>query len=173
VANTVNQSLSLDKDRLLTQANKNIPKPQLDFYTTIDNMRGTPFRPRVTTKYHATVALDDRPRRLEVSAEDDDLVGTVRPDEYFPHPYEAELRALKYPSWCADGKDVKHVSPTPTYSQTAFKYVDNDSDFEKMLRGLSGATELAVDLEHHSYYTFLGLTCLMQVLACVDYICYA
>jgi exosome complex exonuclease RRP6 len=41
--------------------------------------------------------------------------------------------------------------------------VDNDSDFEKMLRTLSGATELAVDLEHHSYYTFLGLTCVMQV----------
>jgi exosome complex exonuclease RRP6 len=164
VANTVNQSLTLDKDRLLTQANRNIPKPQLDFYTTIDNMRSTSFRPRLTTKYHATVPLDDRPRRLEVSGEEDEVVGTVGPDEYFPHPYEAELRTLQHPSWCVNGKDVKNVSPTPTYSQNAFKYVDNDSDFEQMLRSLSGVTELAVDLEHHSYYTFLGLTCVMQVL---------
>ena len=38
---------------------------------------------------------------------------------------------------------------------------------EKDLQGLAGklesATEFAVDLEHHSYRSFQGFTCLMQV----------
>lgn len=32
-----------------------------------------------------------------------------------------------------------------------------------MVRKLNGATEIAVDLEHHSFRTFQGLTCLMQL----------
>ena len=47
--------------------------------------------------------------------------------------------------------------------ETPLTYVDTEEQLRGMVDKLEGATEIAVDLEHHSYRTFQGLTCLMQL----------
>ena len=46
---------------------------------------------------------------------------------------------------------------------TVAKWVDSVEDFQTMLAELKTATEIAIDLEHHDYRTYYGLTCLMQI----------
>jgi exosome complex exonuclease RRP6 len=166
LANTVNQTMSLDKNRLVAQV-KDIPKPQLDFFSDIDNVRENPFCPRIKDdahKYHAITNLDLKPKKAVAISdlEEGDESNLVGPETYFAHPYETELRRMDLPVWCEATNSS--VSPSPTYSQHPFTLVDTSSAFARMLTQLEGAKELAVDLEHHSHHTFQGLTCLIQVL---------
>lgn len=41
--------------------------------------------------------------------------------------------------------------------------VETDEQLNNMLEDLRKYKEIAIDLEHHSYRTFLGITCLMQI----------
>lgn len=54
------------------------------------------------------------------------------------------------------------ISPKP-FEQTPYAWVDTPSGFASMLDSLRDAKEIAVDLEHHSYRTFSGFVCLMQI----------
>lgn len=54
------------------------------------------------------------------------------------------------------------IPPTP-FESTTFKWVNTISELESMLDELRKATEIAVDLEHHSYRTYAGFLCLMQI----------
>jgi len=54
------------------------------------------------------------------------------------------------------------VSPTPL-EDTEATWVDTPQDFQIMLSKLRSATEIAVDLEHHSYRSYAGFLCLMQI----------
>ena len=47
--------------------------------------------------------------------------------------------------------------------ETPFTYIDTEEQLRAMVDKLEDAKEIAVDLEHHSYRTFQGLTCLMQL----------
>lgn len=42
-------------------------------------------------------------------------------------------------------------------------WVETKEDFERMLAKLKKAKEIAVDLEHHSYRSYAGFLCLMQI----------
>ena len=43
------------------------------------------------------------------------------------------------------------------------RYVDTEEGLRGMVAALEGVHEVAVDLEHHSFRSFLGITCLMQL----------
>jgi ribonuclease D len=43
------------------------------------------------------------------------------------------------------------------------EYVETETQFENLLKNLNDSCEIAVDLEHHSYRSYLGFTCLMQI----------
>lgn len=47
--------------------------------------------------------------------------------------------------------------------ETPLVYVDSESALKGMINELSNATQIAVDVEHHSYRTFQGITCLLQL----------
>ena len=47
--------------------------------------------------------------------------------------------------------------------ETPLTYIDTEEQLRGMVDKLETATEIAVDLEHHAYRTFQGLTCLMQL----------
>lgn len=162
ISNSVSQTLAVDKQRLLQQNVKEMDKPQIDFGDDYSNLRQTPFKPKVGVKFHAIVPLDLQQRKVELDAEES-LSGLIRPATYYAHPYETELRKLPTPAWCVSGEDVATVNPSPTYSQFPFTLIDSTEAFGTMLGDLSGKSELAIDLEHHSYHTFQGLTCLIQV----------
>ena len=54
------------------------------------------------------------------------------------------------------------ISPR-SFDETPFTWVATSEAFVSMLDKLRDAKELAIDLEHHSYRTFAGFVCLMQI----------
>jgi len=44
-----------------------------------------------------------------------------------------------------------------------FQYVDDEDDLLRAIDEISAYKEVAIDLEHHSHRSFLGITCLMQL----------
>jgi hypothetical protein len=49
-------------------------------------------------------------------------------------------------------------------SAQLFAFIDTEDGLIKLIHEIDNDKELAIDLEHHSYRTFQGITCLMQVL---------
>lgn len=54
------------------------------------------------------------------------------------------------------------IPPSPL-EETSAIWVSDGAQFREMLSKLREATELAVDLEHHSYRSYSGFLCLMQI----------
>jgi len=54
------------------------------------------------------------------------------------------------------------ISPKP-FEETPFTFVSTRAQFDSMLEKLRVCKELALDLEHHSYRSFAGFLCLMQI----------
>ena len=50
----------------------------------------------------------------------------------------------------------------PPFNQP-LKYIDEEDDLMIAIEEMSTYTEIAIDLEHHSLRSFMGITCLMQV----------
>ncbi|KAJ8608208.1 hypothetical protein CTAYLR_010397 [Chrysophaeum taylorii] len=88
------------------------------------------------------------------------------------HPFDAELR-----EWTAPVSQLQAPPPAPLEASPShfddsecgdsddseWRWVDTAAGVAAMGRELEGATELAVDLEHHSWRSFHGLLCLVQV----------
>jgi exosome complex exonuclease RRP6 len=49
------------------------------------------------------------------------------------------------------------------FKDTPFTWVASSQDLHSMLAKLRKVPEIAVDLEHHSYRSFAGFLCLMQI----------
>jgi exosome complex exonuclease RRP6 len=78
----------------------------------------------------------------------------------FGHPYLVELNRFE-PS----DSILEKVDPIPPkkLEDTPLVNVSTARELEQLLRDLYAVKEFSVDLEHHSYRSFLGLTCLMQI----------
>jgi len=116
------------------------------FKDEIDNTPKT-WMPRIT----------DKPNSLKP------LALYVEETEYgniFNHPYEFELNKFEV-SECQLKKNipVKYKS----LNDIELKYIETPSELKILLEDLRDCKELAIDLEHHSYRTFQGITCLMQI----------
>lgn len=124
-----------------------IPKPQLQFERLADNTDVSPFKPLLKTKPHAMVPLE---QSLKVA---DPAAG-------YPNPYEAEIRAAKYP-------DPTYVESPPVdylpFESTTATFVDTVEGVKEMLGELKAAKEIAIDLEHHDVHSYHGLVSLMQI----------
>ena len=78
---------------------------------------------------------------------------------YYEHPYEVEINSFTTPSsQLVRVNDLKRPKPV---SREAI-YVDTFEKLEKMNQDILRSSSVAVDLEHHSYRSFQGFTCLMQ-----------
>nr|CAD7456538.1 unnamed protein product [Timema tahoe] len=130
--------------RLLTA--KNIERPQVKFKDRLDNS-STPFEPRIKDKPNALKPLSIL---LEMSEN----------GECYSHPYEYELDRFKSPE-----DQLKKVKPTmyKSLEETPLFMVGRPEELADMAADLAKYSEIAVDLEHHSYRTFQGITCLMQI----------
>lgn len=53
--------------------------------------------------------------------------------------------------------------PPKSFDDTPFSWVTTPEEFAIMLEKLRGAKEIAIDLEYHSYRSFYGFVCLMQI----------
>lgn len=75
------------------------------------------------------------------------------------HPYEFELTKFTVPD-----TQLKRKSPNiPVEMTEKFMYVDTVAKLKTALEELRNFAEIAIDVEHHSYRSFQGITCLVQV----------
>ncbi|GBM57592.1 Exosome component 10 [Araneus ventricosus] len=128
--------------KLLTA--KNVSRPQLSFKDKVENTN-TPFVPIIREKPHSI-------KPLAITYEADK-------DEYC-HPYEWEIEKFQPQEELFE--EVEPVLPKPL-DETPLVIVKTEEQLKKMCDELSKVNEIAVDLEHHSYRSFQGFTCLMQI----------
>ncbi|KAL4873374.1 hypothetical protein BDV12DRAFT_182217 [Aspergillus spectabilis] len=125
-----------------------IPKPQLEFEHKIDPTDTSPFKPLLQTKPHAIEPLEQS------------LTPPAGSAQGYRNPYEAEIRAAKYP-------DSAYVAAPPIdylpFESTTATYVDTVEGVKEMLAELKSAKEIAIDLEHHDVHSYHGLVSLMQI----------
>ncbi|XP_022090438.1 exosome component 10-like [Acanthaster planci] len=151
---------------------KNISRPQLKFKDKINNSN-TPFVPIITSKPNALKPLNKgllSPSKSKSEGKDipdavsafihQQRVGTDESEDITAHPYQYELdHFVPDPSMLlpVDSPSYEPLDTTP------LTLVDTVEQLEELSRTLDSLNEFAVDLEHHSYRSFQGFTCLMQI----------
>uniref|UniRef100_A0A665THB1 Exosome complex component 10 n=1 Tax=Echeneis naucrates TaxID=173247 RepID=A0A665THB1_ECHNA len=143
---------------------KNVTRPQLKFKEKVDNSN-TPFVPKIFIKPNATKPLPSlRPEDPDVPAALADFIHQQRIQEHvedmFAHPYQYELDHLTVPERLLSKAEPQMYKPM---AETKCTFIDSLEDLVALNEKLCGLSEFAVDLEHHSYRSFLGITCLMQI----------
>ena len=98
----------------------------------------------------------------------------VAPSEHYPHPYKHELEALKYRSYQMEveaGETGKHGTSgtlnNPAMASINGVWIDTEKDLMQLVdrinEGGDEMREIAIDLEAHSFRSFSGFVCLMQL----------
>uniref|UniRef100_T1J4B6 Exosome complex component 10 homolog n=1 Tax=Strigamia maritima TaxID=126957 RepID=T1J4B6_STRMM len=125
---------------------KNILQPQLKFTDKINNSE-KPFQPIIKEKPNSI-----RPLAIIVEPTPKGLM--------FSHPYECELEHFKPRT-----EQLQSVTPQNPKSleDTMLIYIDKPEQLTVLMDELKDQKEIAIDLEHHSYRSFQGITCLMQI----------
>lgn len=127
--------------------NKNIPRPQDQFKEKIDNSY-RPFEPLIKEKPNALVPLRKELHR--------DKHG----NEYYLHPYEYEIQEFQVKPELLTYRVP--IEP-PDLDSTPIIKVENVQQLDEMCQEIEAQKEFAVDVEHHSYRSFQGITCLLQI----------
>ncbi|KAK0749925.1 ribonuclease H-like domain-containing protein [Schizothecium vesticola] len=127
----------------------NIVKPQDAFEKKVDNSDLGPWKPLLTQKPHAKVSLEDS---LQISNDGD------KPQ--YRHPYQTEITDMEYPRRVFEKAEPKIHTPIES---TKAIWVDTYEGVLEMLEELKRAPEIAVDLEHHDFRSYVGLLSLMQI----------
>ncbi|BDA42121.1 probable exosome component 10 at N-terminal half [Coccomyxa sp. Obi] len=134
------------------------PRPQDSFKPPVDNSNA-PFRPRLNhwagfqewEGRQESNALNVHAQRLGVAA-----AGS----QAGVHPLEGVLESLTYQEWQLEA--LEPLLPQGL-DETPLTYVDTPEGLHSLTAALSAVREIAVDLEAHSYRSFQGFCCLMQL----------
>lgn len=140
-----------------------LAKPQLKFSSTVDNSRSAIFKPLISEKVHALQPLDTS---STLHYDQEMQVERLR----IPNPYAHEIEQAakkplpdlppyidQYTQLDEEGRMVSSMDRKP------FTFVDTLQALRETLDKLSVEEIIAVDLEHHDYRSFRGITCLMQL----------
>jgi len=76
------------------------------------------------------------------------------------HPYESELENFKPNSWQCEKLDPQKCG---TLEEGKYTYVDTEELLDEMMSKLKEVKEIAIDVEHHSYRSYKGIVCLVQI----------
>ena len=139
-----------DKDNIKLLAAKNITRPQLNFKEFIDNRSGVSFVPRLKEKPNAM-----KPLSILVEY-------TEHNEEVYSHPYLFEIDNVKLTDRQLMQRP-KCENRAVGLEKTDLFYIDTAEKLKFAIKELSSFPEISVDLEHHSYRTFQGITCLIQI----------
>lgn len=129
---------------------KSLQKPQEGFQDKPDNSNRS-FNHRTRAELVGEVETDPRLKTLRKRLEKDHIS---------VHPLQEELDGLKCPAWMRTKR--RPVPPQPMES-TPLVYVDTLEGLQQMAQKLQRERAIAVDLENHSYRSFHGFVCLMQI----------
>lgn len=136
-------------------------KPQVTYGITVDNTRTTPFVP---VGQDAAVLLAGRANDTRYGGTPEVVFlgdGMVGPTHYVAHMKRDEILQLRctYPVPDYKPKQIQVHDLT----QINHHWVDTVEQLSDLVRKLESVTQMAVDLEAHSYRSFAGLVCLMQI----------
>ncbi|GAA5957994.1 hypothetical protein JCM21900_004740 [Sporobolomyces salmonicolor] len=86
----------------------------------------------------------------------------------YAHPYATELGALKPPSSLLAPPKKPAPPAKNSFEQTPFEWVGDAKALKRMIGeirkvGEQGMKDLAIDLEHHDFRSWEGITCLIQL----------
>ncbi|KAG8529173.1 uncharacterized protein KY384_005808 [Bacidia gigantensis] len=125
-------------------------KPQLLFANPPSNHDTSPFKPLLKSKPHALTPLEEcaRPSKLPNGVAS------------YAQPYEMEIKAARTSSIISTKREPVPYLPFTTTHAT---FVDTLEAVDVMLEELKGASEIAIDLEHHDEHSYIGIVCLMQI----------
>ncbi|KAF0976261.1 hypothetical protein FDP41_004936 [Naegleria fowleri] len=189
----VNPSLtngSLNSHATLSSSNtdphmslKSMSRPQLK-WTDIDNSN-RPFVPKLKTKPNAFVAtleqsltvgsldeLDEKTRSFQTFEQSTlppfpfrlgvgNGMGGEPVRESYPHPYLPELLSLEFmPS---QYKPPEIITPFSKLEDSSCTWISTVDDLHRLASLLEAQDAFAIDLEQHSYRSFQGFVCLMQI----------
>ncbi|WFD02256.1 exosome nuclease subunit [Malassezia obtusa] len=152
--------------------NAPIPPPQRLFTTKPDNSAERPWRrPLRRGKPHAKVPLGWRDPTWHIAP--DALVMGPYSVEGDPrlNPYHVEIHAAEVPAAALaapapeapEALDLAH--PAASTDACPFRWVKTAAELRALQAHLAEdrVREIAVDLEHHSKHSYLGIVCLMQI----------
>ena len=153
-------------DKLSFLHAKNILRPQLKFKEKPDNSN-VPFVPIIKEKPNALKPLENY-KSTETDPSDDaptalaSFIHAQRTHENVSHshPYQFELEQFQPSDNAVSVHDPEWYRPL---ENTPLTYIDDVEKLNQLLTTLKGVTEFAVDLEHHSFRSFQGIVCLMQI----------
>lgn len=188
-----NQHLAVSKSQLVRGlkaglngivTHADIPKPQLKFVDKADNSF-RPFVPKLSSKPNRLVPIPDggyvpiivEDRASYYDQEEPQSHGLslieahvkslgVDVDKHsrprYPNPYEVEIKAAlgQPPAWIFQKSSPGKPQPLET---VLCQWVETESALRKVCSDLEGESILAIDLENHSYRSFQGFVCLMQI----------
>lgn len=143
-----NEGVDLSENSLKLLSSKYIVRPQTSFATPPDNSYSS-FRPKIKSKPNCIQPLPELLSNDNGESTD------------YPHPYKVELETFgnNLPSLNEMMSEDFPVKPL----DSSYQYVDTLDTLEQIMKSLSMCKYIAVDLEHHSYRSFLGITCLIQM----------
>ncbi|GAX20968.1 exosome complex exonuclease RRP6 [Fistulifera solaris] len=151
-------------DRMIANT-MDISKPQLKFVLfPAHNHRTKPFVPKITKKPNAIAPLDltlqpmslDNDRNVVKSSD------FVQPSHFVPHVYRAEIKQLKCPHFDVPAQRPPRIRQAkPSLKAT---WIDTKEGLQSLVdTKLMNVDRIALDLEAHSYRSFAGIVCLMQI----------
>lgn len=140
---------------------QNIPRPQVRFEDKIDNSNHTPWEPKITYKPNAQRPLGHG-NGEDISEEMKEHLGSLGhgAQKMFPHPYNYEIQNIAYPEHVFETRSEQLYDPM---ENTAYTWVDSLDALKSMCAKLENSREIAVDTEHHSYRSYQGFVCLIQI----------
>lgn len=133
---------------------QDIIKPQLSFEQPPQNSPRGFWKPLLKSKPHAKVPLE---KSIDLTTGTDEWGNQY---QHHTHPYYSEIQAYEYPARVTTAADP---IPPQDWATTTATLVDTIEGVHEMLAELKEASEIAVDLEHHDFRTYIGLTSLMQI----------
>ncbi|KXS15057.1 hypothetical protein M427DRAFT_32545 [Gonapodya prolifera JEL478] len=153
---------------------RHLTKPQLLFPDPVDNSNSTHFVGKLKTKPNAKVPLEwGMPGSGELDTEMEEhvrslgIVDANNSGGRVPHPYTHEITTIDYPQHIFESPPPPPQPPVPPsdeeMTKTLFTWVDTEEGLDAMMEKLRGCKEIAVDTEAHSYRSFQGFVCLVQI----------
>ncbi|KAG0704825.1 ribonuclease H-like domain-containing protein [Suillus ampliporus] len=139
-----------------------LPKPQLLFNTKVDNRDESPYIPARTLehKWCARVPLG----YIFHDQDESEGMDEEEKQKLSGHPYYYELTHPAFPTHLFRPPSTTILPASLTGTDVSKHiYVSTPSALSSMATTLKAAKEIAVDLEHHSYRTYRGFLCLMQI----------
>ncbi|CAK9297282.1 unnamed protein product [Gordionus sp. m RMFG-2023] len=152
-------------------ASSNITRPQLKYNIKVDNSKEPFFPSKLVFKAHSLKTTIIENQNMTMESIENIVVDSAQLNEHsetkdfnkIPHvnPYFEELENLQpMPLLFKESIDPKFPE---SLTDVPLIFVSSIQQLEDLIQDLAKEEIIAIDLEHHSYRSYLGLVCLMQI----------